>query len=103
MVASIAPATVPEYRTSSPMFGPWFTPDSTRSGRRSRSAPTASATQSVGVPSTWCSPSRTSFARRGKCMVSAWLVALCSRSGATTCTSPRTRAAAARTPSPEAW
>src|SRR5437868_9342021 len=34
--ASIAAATVPEYRTSSPMFGPWFTPEITMSGRSVR-------------------------------------------------------------------
>jgi hypothetical protein len=52
MVASMAAETVPEYSTSSPMFIPWLTPESTKSGLRGRSACTARSTQSVGVPVT---------------------------------------------------
>jgi hypothetical protein len=38
VTASIAAATVPEYSTSSPMLGPWFTPENTKSGRSGMSA-----------------------------------------------------------------
>src|SRR5258705_10292320 len=54
---SIAAETVPEYNTASPMFGPWFTPEITQFGPWGISAPRASSTQSVGVPSTWKPPS----------------------------------------------
>src|SRR5687768_12535484 len=84
------------------MFIPWFTPLSTKSGRCGRSACTASITQSVGVPVTECVRSPTERARTGTCMVSEWLVALCSRSGATTCTSPSGWAASESTRSPRA-
>ena len=45
-------------------------------------------TQSVGVPSTWNAPSGRRVARSGRCSVSECDVPLCSRSGATTVTSP---------------
>src|SRR6476469_1666793 len=78
------------------MFWPWLMPLSTKSGRSGISASMASMTQSVGVPST-ChlrSPRRTG--RSGWCSVSECDVALCSRSGATTVTSPSGSAAAHR-------
>ena len=50
--ASIAPDTVPEYVTSSPMLRPLLIPDTTRSGGVSKSLVNATLTQSVGVPST---------------------------------------------------
>src|SRR3990172_4635489 len=83
---SIAAATVPANITSSPMLGPWLIPENTKSGRGSRSAPNASNTQSVGVPSTWNEPSGRLSGRSGRVSVSEWLVPLCSRSGATTVT-----------------
>ena len=58
-----------------------------------RSSFTASITQSVGVPSTIHAPSGVRRARRGLWSVREWLVALCSRSGATTVTSPKLLAA----------
>src|SRR6476646_1553970 len=78
------------------MFWPWLMPLSTKSGRSGISASMASMTQSVGVPST-ChlrSPRRTG--RSGWCNVRECDVALCSRSGATTVTSPSGSAAAHR-------
>src|SRR6266487_456487 len=85
---SIAAETVPEYSTSSPMFGPWFTPEITQFGPWGISAPRASSTQSVGVPSTWKPPSERRWARSGRCRVRECDVPLCSRSGATTVTCP---------------
>ena len=57
VTASIAAETVPEYNTSSPMLGPRFTPEKTKSGCSGMRAPRPSRTQSVGVPSTWNEPS----------------------------------------------
>src|SRR4051812_30663539 len=71
-------------------------PLSTKSGRASISASTASITQSVGVPSTCHRRSARWTGRTGWCSVSEWLVALCSRSGATTLTSPSGSAASMR-------
>src|SRR5215471_11944712 len=93
---SIAAATVPEYSTSSPMFWPWFTPLSTKSGRSGINASSESMTQSVGVPSTCQRRSPRFTGRSGWCSVREWLVALCSRSGATTVTSPSGSAAVTR-------
>ncbi len=50
-VPSMAAAMVPEYVTSSAMFWPLLTPDSTRSGRSGMTLRTAISTQSAGVPS----------------------------------------------------
>ena len=86
ITASIAAETVPEYSTSSPMFGPWLIPENTKSGRSGISACIASITQSVGVPSTCHAPSGRRCGRSGRCSVREWLVPLCSRSGATTVT-----------------
>jgi len=49
---SMAAATVPEYRTSSPRFGPSFTPETTMSCGESNKPEMARCTQSVGVPGT---------------------------------------------------
>ena len=49
--ASMAAATVPEYRTATPTFAPGLIPDRTRSMGRSASSVTASFTQSAGVAS----------------------------------------------------
>ena len=49
---SMAAATVPEYKTSSPRLGPWLIPETTISGSSSNSPVTARWTQSVGVPLT---------------------------------------------------
>src|SRR5262245_44449730 len=70
------------------MLGPWLTPENTKSGRSGNKAPSASSTQSVGVPSTWYDPSGRRAGRRGRCIVRLWEVPLCSRSGAMTVTSP---------------
>src|SRR5436190_10413215 len=78
------------------MFCPWFTPLKTQSGFSGINASTASITQSVGVPSTCQRRSARCTGRSGWCSVSEWLVALCSRSGATTYTSPSGSAASAR-------
>src|SRR3954469_14420150 len=95
VTASIAAATVPEYRTSSPMLGPWLTPENTKSGRSGMSACSASMTQSVGVPSICQAPSGRRVGRSGRCKVSECEVPLCSRSGATTVTVPTFRHASA--------
>ncbi len=51
--ASSAPATVPEYVTSSPRFQPLLMPETTRSGSvPPKICVIAMFTQSVGVPST---------------------------------------------------
>ncbi len=86
-VASIAAAIVPEYVTSSPMFGPRFIPATTRSGCFGRSSLRARRTQSVGVPSTPMTLSLMRCVRRGTSIVSEWLAPLLSLSGATTVTS----------------
>src|SRR6185503_12597783 len=70
------------------MFGPWLTPENTQFGPSGISVPSASSTQSVGVPSTWNAPSERRCARRGRWSVSECDVPLCSRSGATTVTCP---------------
>ncbi|CAG0956130.1 partial 5'-nucleotidase SurE, partial [Gammaproteobacteria bacterium] len=60
-------------------------PEKTKSGRTSfRIRQIARFTQSVGVPSTTHERSPVFTTRRGRVSVSAWEVALCSRSGATT-------------------
>src|SRR3954464_15614602 len=56
---SIAPATVPEYVTSSPRLNPLLMPDTIRSGSVAYSLVTAMLTQSLGVPSTSYTPSLT--------------------------------------------
>ncbi|MNC92084.1 hypothetical protein D3C83_84490 [compost metagenome] len=66
----MAAATVPEYRTSSPMFWPWLMPLSTKSGRSGSSASTAIMTQSVGVPSICQRRSPRFTGRNGWCSVS---------------------------------
>ena len=84
-VPSNAHATVPEYVTSSPRFGPALIPEKTKSGGFAfRTEQSAMFTQSVGVPST--THVRSSFwrTRSGRCIVSECAEALCSRSGATT-------------------
>ena len=48
----MAPATVPEYVTSSPRLNPLLMPDTIKSGKPSNSFVTAMFTQSLGVPST---------------------------------------------------
>ena len=63
-------------------------PDSTSSGRAGKIPETARFTQSVGVPSTAYWRGAICSTRNGRCNVSEWLTALCSRSGATTYTSP---------------
>ena len=61
-------------------------------------------TQSVGVPSTTWAPSSAFLALIGRWMVRAWLVALCSRSGATTYVSkPAAFAARSRASMPALW
>src|SRR4051794_6942656 len=102
VTASMAAATVPEYRTSSPMLGPWFTPENTKSGRSGISACMASMTQSVGVPSICQPPSGRRVGRSGRCRVREWEVPLCSRSGATTVTVPTSRHTSASSASPGA-
>ena len=47
---SMAAATVPEYSTSSPRFGPSLTPETTMSCSSSNRPEMARCTQSVGVP-----------------------------------------------------
>src|SRR5262245_54708112 len=59
-------------------------------------------TQSEGVPLTANHRSRTRSTRSGRCSVSAWPQALCSRSGATTYTSPRAPSAPASAARPAA-
>src|SRR3954447_18860056 len=49
---SIAPDTVPEYVTSSPILRPLLMPETTRSGSDLYNLVMATLTQSVGVPST---------------------------------------------------
>ena len=50
IAASIAPATVPEYRISSATFIPWLIPVKTRSGRQSIILLIPKIIQSLGVP-----------------------------------------------------
>ena len=64
---SIAAATVPEYVTSLPRFGPWFTPEMTMSSRAPRSTRFIPMyTASVGVPSTAYQRGRSSTSRSGR-------------------------------------
>ena len=49
---TVAAATVPEYKVSSPMFCPWLIPDTMRSGRKDSPPVSATCTQSDGVPLT---------------------------------------------------
>src|SRR5215468_3523764 len=78
-------------------------PEATRTGRSGRRPSTARLTQSDGVPFTEKRRSAIWVTRRGRCRVNACPTALCSRSGATTYTSPRSSRAAARAASPAAW
>src|SRR2546428_1280598 len=92
-VPSIAAATVPEYRPSMARFAPRLMPLATTSGRLSRRRwLTPTYTASVGVPSTanrrTAPQGDSSSIRSGRCSEMLWLEALCSRSGATTVTSP---------------
>ena len=70
-------------------------PETTSSGRRGSSFTSARFTQSAGVPSTEKMRSSTFSTRSGCFSVSDCAQALTSRSGATTCTSPRAASAAA--------
>jgi hypothetical protein len=89
---SIAAATVPEYRVSSPMLAPLLMPLKTMSGRCASSPVSATCTQSDGVPLTTrtlpCSP-RASNTDSGRVSVSALLVPLAFCSGAMTSMWPR--------------
>src|SRR5229473_4979114 len=82
------------------VLGPRLIPDTTRSGRCSRSVPTASFTQSAGVPftdrPTALPLSANSFTRSGVAVVIACPMAECSVSGATMLTAPSSRIAAIR-------
>src|SRR6266851_3550168 len=82
------------------VLGPRLIPDTTRSGRCSRSVPTASFTQSAGVPftdrPTALPLSANSFTRSGVAVVIACPMAECSVSGATMLTAPSSRIAAMR-------
>ena len=69
-------------------------PDTTRSGRASRTLSIAMFTQSVGVPSTANTRWPTSSSRSGRRSVSACPTALASDWGATTVTSPKSSSAA---------
>src|SRR5216684_1730909 len=82
------------------VLGPRLIPDTTRSGRCSRSVPTASFTQSAGVPftdrPTALPSSANSFTRSGVAVVIACPIAEFSVSGATMLTAPSSRIAATR-------
>ena len=69
---------------SSPMLGPLLIPETSRSGARSNIFPRATATQSVGVPSTAKRRWSRRLARSGRSRVRACETADCSRFGATT-------------------
>jgi hypothetical protein len=88
----MAAAIVPLYTTLIPVFAPALIPLTTRSGCRGSSFATASFTQSAGRPSTAIPVNPfstvTGLVSSGVVIVIPCPVALCTVSGATTCTSP---------------
>src|SRR5712691_2301114 len=78
-------------------------PEATSTGGSGRKPSTPRFTQSDGVPLTAKRRSPSSTVRTGRWSVSACPQALCSRSGATTHTSPSSASASASAASPGAW